>query len=294
MSVALSKSVFGRFIASIGSNPVSAHFFGVPVERTVVIAHTIAGVMSALAAVVQTASLAVGIRFGPEIVMNSIAATILGGVIFGRGARVWGPFFGVLSFAMLFVVLTTAGVQGQELGGNFEIIEEGLSARTTSIDDPVDPRLNGSAYLPAALASHLPLDLVILMLGTNDTKSFYKRTPYEVAVGMSKLVIQVLTSGGGVGTVYPPPKVLMVAPPPLADMPDPWFQGMFEGSRQKTVEVAAHYRALAAFMKVDFLDAGSCVVTQGVDGIHFTADNNRDLGIALAAKVKEIVLGNQT
>jgi ribose transport system permease protein len=112
MSVALSRSVFGRFVASIGSNPVSAHFAGVPVGRTVVAAHTIAGLMSALAAVVQTSSLAVGsVRFGPEIVMNSIAATILGGVIFGRGARVWGPFFGVLSFALLFVVLTTVGVR---------------------------------------------------------------------------------------------------------------------------------------------------------------------------------------
>ena len=85
------------------------------------------------------------------------------------------------------------GVMAAKLGSAYEIIEEGLSARTTSIDDPVDPRLNGSAYLPAAVASHLPLDLVIIMLGTNDTKSYYRRTPYEVAVGMSKLVAQVLT-----------------------------------------------------------------------------------------------------
>ncbi len=44
------------------------------------------------------------------------------------------------------------------LGPGYHIIEEGLSARTTSLDDPNDPRLNGSAYLPSALASHLPLD----------------------------------------------------------------------------------------------------------------------------------------
>jgi len=64
------------------------------------------------------------------------------------------------------------GVLAKALDKDYEVIEEGLSARTTSIDDPVDPRLNGSAYLPSALASHLPLDLVIIMLGTNDTKSF--------------------------------------------------------------------------------------------------------------------------
>jgi lysophospholipase L1-like esterase len=180
------------------------------------------------------------------------------------------------------------GVLAAALGDGYEIVEEGLSARTTSVDDPVDPRLNGSAYLPAALASHLPLDLVIIMLGTNDTKSYYKRTPYEIAVGMSKLVGQVQTSAGGVGTIYPAPKVLVVAPPPLGELKDPWFQGMFEDAHRKTVELAAQYRALAAFMKVAFFDAGSCVVTQGVDGIHFTAANNRALGEALAAKVQSL------
>lgn len=64
------------------------------------------------------------------------------------------------------------GAMAGELGDGYHIVEEGLSARTTSCDDPNDPRLNGSTYLPTALASHLPLDLVILMLGTNDTKSY--------------------------------------------------------------------------------------------------------------------------
>jgi ribose transport system permease protein len=112
MSAFLSTSVFGRFVWSIGSNPTAAHFSGVPVERTVVIAHSISGLMSAVAALVQTSSIAVGsVRFGPELVMNSIAATILGGVVFGRPAVVWGPFFGVLCFALLFVVMTILGVQ---------------------------------------------------------------------------------------------------------------------------------------------------------------------------------------
>lgn len=181
------------------------------------------------------------------------------------------------------------GVMAAELGEGYEIVEEGLSARTTSLDDPVDPRLNGSAYLPSALASHLPLDLVTIMLGTNDTKSYYRRTPYEIAMGMQKLVIQVLTSGGGVGTVYPAPKVLVVSPPPLAEMPDPWFQGMFEGGHEKSAALGPQYRALANFMKVDFFEAGSVVTTAGVDGIHFTAENNAALGRGLAAKVREIL-----
>ena len=92
------------------------------------------------------------------------------------------------------------GAMAAHLGEGHHIIEEGLCARTTDQDDPNDPRLNGSAYLPSALASHLPLDLVIVMLGTNDTKFVYRRTPIDITNGMSKLVGQVLGSAGGIGT----------------------------------------------------------------------------------------------
>lgn len=178
------------------------------------------------------------------------------------------------------------GAMAAKLGNGYHIIEEGLSARTTSIDDPNDPRLNGSAYLPSALASHLPLDLVIILLGTNDTKSYFHRSAYEIANGMGKLVGQVLGSAGGVGTTYPAPKVLVVAPPPLAPMDDPWFAGMFDGGHEKSKQLGGLYKALAAFMKVEFLNAGDFVKTDGVDGIHFSAETNIKLGNAIADKVK--------
>lgn len=181
------------------------------------------------------------------------------------------------------------GVLAAELGPDYVVIEEGLSARTTNADDPTDPRLNGSAYLPSCLAGHLPLDLVILMLGTNDTKAYFRRTPLDIALGMSLLVTQVLTSGGGVGTAYPAPQVLVVSPPPLPPMPHPWFQLIFEGSQEKSARLAEVYGALASFAKVPFFDAGSVISTDGVDGLHFTEQNNLDLGRALAEKVLTLV-----
>jgi lysophospholipase L1-like esterase len=180
------------------------------------------------------------------------------------------------------------GVATAQLGEDFEFIEEGLSGRTTDLDDPADPRLNGTAYLPAALASHLPLDLVVLLLGTNDTKTYFNRSAYDIAFGMSKLLVQVATSAGGVGTAYPAPRALLVAPPPLGNMTDPWLQATFEGAQAKSRELAGHYKALAQFFGADFLDAGRFLTTGGVDGIHLTAQNNRALGMAIAEKVKAI------
>lgn len=123
MALFLSKTVFGRYVASVGENAEAAHFSGVPVERTVILAHTIAGFIAAIAALVQTASIAVGsVRVGLDLPILAVAATILGGVVFGRGeGGVWGPFFGVLSFALLFVVMTTFGI-----GDPGKLIAQGL------------------------------------------------------------------------------------------------------------------------------------------------------------------------
>lgn len=111
-SLFLSLTVFGRYVAAVGDNARAAHFAGVPVERTVIIAHTLAGLIAGIAALVQTSAIAVGsVRVGLDLPILSVAATILGGVVFGRGdGGVWGPFFGVLSFAFLFVVMTVFGI----------------------------------------------------------------------------------------------------------------------------------------------------------------------------------------
>ncbi|WP_281978905.1 hypothetical protein [Pseudorhizobium flavum] len=84
------------------------------------------------------------------------------------------------------------------------------------------------------------------------------------------------------------PKLLIVSPPPLAPMPDPWFEGMFGGGYEKSLELAKHYKALANFLKVDFLDAGEFVKTDGCDGIRFSAATTITLGKAIAEKVNAI------
>src|SRR5215472_16313087 len=129
------------------------------------------------------------------------------------------------------------GIIAAHLGTGFEVLEEALSGRTTDLDDPqIDlltehlkgATLNGAKLLPAILASHLPLDLVIIMLGTNDLKTRFNRSPQQIAtavVGLARLVDQ---CKGGVNTVYPAPKVLPVAPPPLGTgfhNPEEWAGG---------------------------------------------------------------------
>ena len=182
------------------------------------------------------------------------------------------------------------GVLAAALGEGFAVVEEGLSGRTTNVDDPLDPRLNGSTHLPTILASHYPLDVVVLMLGTNDTKQLFGRTPYEIGVGAARLIGQVAASRGGFGTVYPAPRTLLVAPPtPAEHMPDPWLTMQFTGAREKFAGIRDAYAALAASNRIGFFDAGSVVSEVGLDGLHLTAENNRALGEALAPAVRSLL-----
>lgn len=181
------------------------------------------------------------------------------------------------------------GLLAEKLGDQFRVIEEGLSGRTTGVDDPTDPRLNAATYLPSCLATHLPLDLVVLLLGTNDTKAYFHRSPFEIATGISTLLGQIAGSAGGVGTAYPAPKVLLVSPPPLGEIPHPWFKELFAGAQEKSAELSRLYKAAAEFMGVAYLDAGSVISTDGVDGIHFTPQNNADLAEAIYAEIAELL-----
>jgi hypothetical protein len=149
--------------------------------------------------------------------------------------------------------------------------------------DPADPRLDDSACLPSALASHLPLDLVILMLGTNDIKACLHRSAFEIAAGLFKPVGPVLSSAGGVGTAYPAPQALILAPPRLIPMPPPYMQSRFGSAHAKTARFGTLYGDLADFRKVHVPDAGAVISTDGMGGLHFTAETNLALGNAIEA-----------
>lgn len=73
------------------------------------------------------------------------------------------------------------------LGDEYRIIEEGLGGRTTVFDDPIFEGLSGLAYLFPCLMSHEPVDLLIIMLGTNDTKERFRATPANIAKGLERL-----------------------------------------------------------------------------------------------------------
>jgi lysophospholipase L1-like esterase len=177
------------------------------------------------------------------------------------------------------------GVLRSELGPDYWVVEEGLNGRTTVWDDGLEPHRNGRKLLPPALISHKPLDLVILMLGTNDLKRRFGVSAGEVADGAGQLVDLVRASD--CGPDEGPPQVLLVCPAPLARLD--LYAETFEGAPEKSQLLAARFEAEARSRSCPFLDAGAHIASSDTDGIHLDREAHGTLGRAVAAAVRELI-----
>jgi lysophospholipase L1-like esterase len=180
------------------------------------------------------------------------------------------------------------GVLRRALGHDYEVIEEGLRGRTTVFADPLEEHKSGKEYLPPCLQSHAPLDLVILLLGTNDIQARYAATAMEIALGVGALVELIQRSGTGSGGDAP--DVLLLAPPPIAMVDEP-FDEVFAGAEAKSRRFAAHFARMADLYQCAFYDTAECVVSGAIDGVHWEASEHEKLGKALAPIVRGLLEG---
>lgn len=166
---------------------------------------------------------------------------------------------------------------------DWEVIAEGHPGRTTVHDDPVEgAHRNGLTVLPALLESHKPLDVVLMMLGTNDLKERFSVNACDIALSLERLVRLILASG--TGPANGAPGVLLVAPPPIIEVG--CLAGMFAGGAAKSRALPAEINAAAARVGVPFLDAGQVVKVSPVDGIHYDAEANPLLAEAFATAIR--------
>ncbi len=176
------------------------------------------------------------------------------------------------------------GVLRQKLGTEYHVIEEGLNGRTTVWNDPIEGYKNGKEYLIPCLQSHRPIDLVVIMLGTNDLKKRFSVSAYDIASAAGVLVDVVQRSDAGPDGR--PPKVLLMAPPPVGKLTE--FAEMFDDAGVKSRKFSEYYRRVAEEYGCMLLDASEVIVSSDLDGIHFEASEHQKLGEAVAAQVRNI------
>lgn len=181
------------------------------------------------------------------------------------------------------------GILQELLGDDYSIIEEGLGSRTTDLDYDRKPGRNGKTYLAPCLHSHDPIDVVVIMLGTNDLKIEYRRSAEDIANALGGLVDDVRTYGET--KTGQKPKIILVSPIEIDDQA-PRFYEFYTGYYD--AEAMAESKKLPEAIKkvadekgVLFLDAAT-VSKPGEDGIHFSEESERPLAELITRAIKEM------
>lgn len=178
------------------------------------------------------------------------------------------------------------GILQKELGADHDVIEEGLNGRTTVLDDPIEGAdRNGLTYLPPCLESHAPIDLVVLMLGTNDLKARFSLTAFDIAMGIKVLIDTIKASGSGPGMRSP--EILLLCPPPLGKLTD--HAGLFTDGVEESKKLAGNYKRIAKLFGCHFMDVGSVIKPSDDDGLHYEEQDVERLGLAVAQEVKRLL-----
>lgn len=176
-------------------------------------------------------------------------------------------------------------VMAEALGADFTVLSEALPGRTTVFDSPYAPARSGKELLGPLLESHAPVDLVILMLGTNDLQVPLELSARHSASGLWTLVDIVMRSNAGPDAGKP--ACLVVAPPVIRDAKG--FMGVFFAGRDaESAQLTVQFRTICEAAGVQFMAAADVVQPSQVDGVHLDADAQRQLGAAVAGKVREI------
>ncbi|WP_373212407.1 GDSL-type esterase/lipase family protein [Ruminococcus sp. 5_1_39BFAA] len=177
------------------------------------------------------------------------------------------------------------------LGDEYVVREEGLGGRTTCFRDPLTEGMSGLDYLYPCLMSHGPLDLLVIMLGTNDTKERFGCTPECIGQSLKRLISKAISTvdcwekgRANILVVTPQNIDRRYAQTEIAGI-------MGYGCAEKSEGLSAEFKKIADLMGCHYLDANEAISapTNDVDYMHLTAEGHRQLAEALAAKIPEIV-----
>jgi len=176
------------------------------------------------------------------------------------------------------------------LGDAYSVIEEGLNGRTTDVEYIDRPGCNGLPYFVPCLLSHAPIDVVVIMLGTNDLKVQFDRSPESIAGALGRYVDAIEMDARNRGGA--PPKLVLVSPVHIDDSRPAFAELNGDDFDAAAVEKSRHLGAeigrLAQLRGASYADAADAAVV-GDDGIHVSVDSQAKLADLIAETVRRAV-----
>ena len=180
------------------------------------------------------------------------------------------------------------GILQELLGNEYLIREEGVCGRTTAFDDPIDPHRNGAAYIDCCMLTHMPVDLLVVMLGSNDLKRHLHQNAFSSSRGLELVIRRAQNTEYGAEGL--PPKILIVSPIEVApNIEETWIGDYVDNSgREIGLQLSGYYKKIALLYGCAFMDAADFAKPSKIDAIHMGPESHRKLAAAMADKIKEI------
>ncbi len=177
-----------------------------------------------------------------------------------------------------------------ELGDDYEIISMGYCGRTMVFEDPVAAGRSGLAGLEISFRSVEPVDMVIIMLGTNDLKDVFAANGIILGSAMNRLVRELKNIMAY--STCPDAKIMIVNPANVRPCADGSFvYGFSDASVEHGRELREQYASVAEQYGCEFFDGDAVegITLDPADGVHLTPADHRLFGMAIAEKIREIM-----
>lgn len=172
----------------------------------------------------------------------------------------------------------------RKLGDDWLVIEEGLSGRTTVFPDALHESMSGLDSIYSCLMSHEPVDLLVIMLGTNDTKERLCANAAVIGIGLERLIMKAKTvPAWRNGT----PRILVITPPHIGEglYLRPEGVPMGKGCPEKSRALAPYFKQAADNQGCAFLDAEGIAEYNKVDCMHLSRHGHAQLADHLAGLI---------
>ena len=181
------------------------------------------------------------------------------------------------------------GILQKLLGTYFNVIEEGLNGRTTNVNEKEEhdlgyfrPYRSAMDLLSILIETNSPLDLVVVMLGTNDLKTNFNQSPDMIAKNM-RLVCDSIISND----YFQSKSIILVAPTHINEN-SPNLLDSFVGTTLASKSFTNSYKKISDDLNLIFLDASKSVKTNEIDGLHWDAMQHSDFANSLFNKIKKV------
>ena len=185
------------------------------------------------------------------------------------------------------------GLLQKLLGPDYKVIEEGCNGRTTVLDDPEEPWKNGMSYLRACLNTHKPVDIVVLMLGSNDLKKVFHPSAERIADSAGELVDVIIDFT--VKKQEYKPEIILVSPTRIGDTisSSPFSMSFDDESVKASMMLSGYYKLIAEDRGSYFVNAADYVEPSPVDALHWTEEGHTDFAERIGRMIKEEIKGEQ-